>query len=164
MKLPAYFGHLTNNVVHERLTPGVKEELKRLTPRTAKGRHKQKLFQRLTEDVGNPKMWEHLASVVALMKISPDWDPFHGYLDKAVPRGMKHSDSRSRLRPSAFGLRYFCPSALLAPQPKRSKPRHSIMGRLDWIGGWPLGFRLWHSCKSEGHPSTQPKAGLSQLS
>jgi hypothetical protein len=86
MKMPPYFGHLTNNIVYDRLAPGVKDELKRLTPRDHKGKHKQKLFQRLTEDVGHPKLREHLASVVALMKISPDYDRFETFLNQALPR------------------------------------------------------------------------------
>lgn len=85
MKLPGYFGHLTNNIVYDRLAPGVKDELKRLTPRGESGRHKQKLHQRLTDDVGNPRLREHLASVVALMKVSPDYEVFAAHLDKALP-------------------------------------------------------------------------------
>ena len=84
--MPQYFGHLTNNIVYDRLAPGVKQELKRVTPRDAAGRHKNKLFQRLTEDVGHPRLREHLASVVALMKISKTYEEFERYLDKALPR------------------------------------------------------------------------------
>lgn len=86
MKLPQYFGILTNNIVYDRLAPGVKDELKRVTPRSASGRHKDKLFQRLTDDVGNPRLREHLASVVALMTISPDYEMFEKFLDKVAPR------------------------------------------------------------------------------
>lgn len=86
MQVPRYFGHLTNNIVYDRLAPGVKAELKRLTPRDAKGRPRHKLFQRLTEDVGHPRLREHLASVVALMKVSPDYETFETHLDKALPR------------------------------------------------------------------------------
>lgn len=85
-KRPAYFGHLTNDIVYARLAPGVKDELKRLTPRDSKGRHKHKLFQRLTEDIGHPKLREHLASVVALMKISKGYDEFEAHLDIVHPR------------------------------------------------------------------------------
>jgi hypothetical protein len=85
-KMPPYFGHLTNNIVYDRLAPGVKDELKRLTPRDAKGRHRQKLFQRLTDDVGSPRLREHLASTVALMKISDNYEEFEGHLNKALPK------------------------------------------------------------------------------
>jgi hypothetical protein len=36
----------TNNIVYKRLTPGIWEELKRLTPRNPGGDCKNKLFQR----------------------------------------------------------------------------------------------------------------------
>jgi hypothetical protein len=62
------------------------EELKRLTPRTEKGDFKNKLFQRLTEDFGHPKLREHLAGVVMLMKYSPSWEIFMARLDKEYPQ------------------------------------------------------------------------------
>jgi hypothetical protein len=43
------------------------------------------MFQRLTEDVGDPKLCEHLASVVALMKASDTWKQFKGMLNRAFP-------------------------------------------------------------------------------
>jgi P63C domain len=85
-KRPILVGNLTNNVVYDRLAPGVRQELKRLTPRDEKGRLKHKLFQRLTEDVGHPRLREHLAAVVALMRASNDWDTFMEMLDKALPK------------------------------------------------------------------------------
>ena len=85
-KRPVLVGKLTNDVVYDRLAPGVREELHRLTPRDDKGRLKHKLFQRLTDDVGSPKLREHLASVVALMKASDRWSQFVGMLNRALPR------------------------------------------------------------------------------
>jgi hypothetical protein len=83
---PGVIGHWTNNIVYKRLAPGVLEELKRLTPRDAAGRHKYKLFQRLTEEVGHPKLREHLTGVVMLMKYSPDWQTFIERLDREYPQ------------------------------------------------------------------------------
>lgn len=83
---PKYFGHLTNDIVYKRLAPKVLDELKRTTPKDGKGRYKQKLFQRLTEDVGHPKLREHLASVVTLMKISPSYAQFERHLDQVHPK------------------------------------------------------------------------------
>jgi hypothetical protein len=64
--------------------------LKRLTPRAPSGGHKNKLFQRLTEDVGHPKLREHLAAVVMLMKYSPDWRVFMDRLDREFPQWGKN--------------------------------------------------------------------------
>lgn len=83
---PQYFGHLTNDVVYRRLAPGVLEELKHVTPRDDKGRARHKYFQRLTTNVGYPKLREHLGSVVTLMKLSGDWREFVIKLDQIHPR------------------------------------------------------------------------------
>ncbi|MBI5262181.1 MAG: P63C domain-containing protein [Bradyrhizobium sp.] len=83
---PGVIGHWTNNIVYKRLAPGVWEELKRLTPRLPGGDYKNKLFQRLTEDIGHPKLREHLAAVLMLMKYSPDWHVFMDRLDKEFPQ------------------------------------------------------------------------------
>jgi hypothetical protein len=83
---PRYFGHLTNDIVYKRLAPGVLNELKRVTPRTDTGRRKHKYFQRLTSNVGYPKLREHLGSVVTLMKLSSDYKDFEIKLDQIHPR------------------------------------------------------------------------------
>lgn len=85
-KRPVMAGKITNDIVYERLAPGVKDELHRMTPRDEKGRLKHKLFQRLTTDVGSPRLKEHLASVVALMKASDDWPQFMKSLNRALPK------------------------------------------------------------------------------
>jgi P63C domain len=83
---PGVIGHWTNNIVYRRLAPGVLAELKRLTPRDETGRHKHKLFQRLSEDIGHPKLREHLTGVVMLMKYAPDWQTFMERLDREYPQ------------------------------------------------------------------------------
>lgn len=89
-KRPILVGKITNDVVYDRLAPGVRQELVRLTPRDEKGRLKHRLFQRLTEEVGHPKLREHLASVTSLMKASDSWEQFKAMLDRALPR---HGDT-----------------------------------------------------------------------
>jgi len=82
---PQYFGLLTNDVVYKRLAPGVLEELKKVQEKTSSGRGKHKLFQKLTQNVGYPKLREHLGSVVTLMKLSQNWDDFKGKLNELHP-------------------------------------------------------------------------------
>ena len=83
---PQYFGHLTNDIVYKRLAPGILDELRTVTPRDANGRRRHKYFQRLTTNVGYPKLREHLGSVVTLMKLSDDWEDFMTKLDQIHPR------------------------------------------------------------------------------
>lgn len=83
---PSVVGKYTNNLVYERLAPGILEELKRKNPKTESGHRKHKHFQWLTEDVGDPRLREHLASVITLMKAAGDWDNFKRMIDRALPR------------------------------------------------------------------------------
>jgi hypothetical protein len=83
---PAVVGKYTNDIVYARLAPGVLQELKRLTPRDDRGRHMHRFHQRLTEDIGHPRLREHLASVIALMRAATDWRNFYYMLQKAFPK------------------------------------------------------------------------------
>ena len=74
VKRPQYIGVLTNDLIYSRLAPGVLDELRRVTPRDEKGRLKTHLHRRLTEDVGHPKLQQHLSAVTALMKASDTWE------------------------------------------------------------------------------------------
>jgi len=83
---PGVVGHYTLDLVYDRLAPLVVDELKRLTPKDEKGRRKNKLFQRLTEDIGHEKLREHLIAVITLMKASPNWATFYRLLQRALPK------------------------------------------------------------------------------
>jgi hypothetical protein len=86
IKRPQYFGILTNDIVYKRLAPGVLDELKRVTLRDDNDRPKHKYFQRLTSNVGYPKLREHLGSVVTMMKLSDGWKEFMQKIDQIHPK------------------------------------------------------------------------------
>jgi len=79
-------GKITNDLVYDRLAPGVREELNRLTPRNPSGRLKHKLFQRLTSDFGHPKLREHLGAVVMAMKLSDGWTDLMAKINRLLPK------------------------------------------------------------------------------
>lgn len=82
---PQYFGHLTNDIIYKRLAPAVLDELKNSTPKDSKGRYKNRLFQKLTPELGHPKLREHMASVITIMKLSKKYDDFKAKLDTVHP-------------------------------------------------------------------------------
>ncbi len=86
VKRPQYFGILTNDIVYKRLAPGVLSELKKVTEKNDSGRYKHKFFQKLTSNIGYPKLKEHLGAVVAIMQLSDNWDQFMSHLDRLRPR------------------------------------------------------------------------------
>lgn len=80
---PQYFGVLTNDIVYERLAPGLLDELKK---QAIKDERKAHLHRRLTEEVGHPRLKEHLASVVTIMKLSTNYADFIEKLNRIHPR------------------------------------------------------------------------------
>jgi hypothetical protein len=80
---PQYFGVLTNDIVYERLAPGLLEELKKQASKDEKKAH---LHRRLTAEVGHPRLKEHLASVTTAMKLSENYPDFIGKLNRVHPR------------------------------------------------------------------------------
>ncbi len=85
VKRPSYFGYLTNDIVYMRLAPGVLKELKEKAEKNEKGQRKHKLFQKLTPDLGHPKLRDLLSSVTTIMKLSSDWFDFKFKLDRIHP-------------------------------------------------------------------------------
>ena len=86
VKRPSVAGRITNDIIYERLAPGVLDELRRIIPKDVKGRRKYRYHQRLTEDIGHPALREHLASVITLMKVSTSWRRFYAMLNRALPK------------------------------------------------------------------------------
>lgn len=80
---PQFFGRITNNVVYERLAPDLLPELKKAASKAEK---KARLHQWLTNDLGHPKLREHLASIVTLLKISRTPQEFRDLVDRVHPR------------------------------------------------------------------------------
>ncbi len=70
-------GKLTNQLIYDKLPKGVKEALKKATPKSEAGNYTKKFHQSLTEDIGNPHLERHLASITTLMKVSPNWSNFN---------------------------------------------------------------------------------------
>ena len=63
---PQIVGGYTNDIVWERLAPGVREELERINPKT-EGKRRSKHHQYLTPDIGHPALQKHLNGVIVLM-------------------------------------------------------------------------------------------------
>lgn len=83
---PQVVGHLTNDLVYQRLAPGVLTELRKVNPINEKGRRRSKHHQWLTPSTGHPKLLQHLGGVVTVMKLSDTWDAFIATLNKTHPR------------------------------------------------------------------------------
>lgn len=83
---PQVVGHYTNDIVWDRLAPGVRDELEKNNQKDASGKRLAKHHQWLTEDVGHPALQEHLIGVIAIMQGSLKWDGFQRTLQRAYPK------------------------------------------------------------------------------
>jgi len=82
--------HYTNDLVYDRLAPGLLQELQRITPKTEKGNRKNKFHQWLTQDIGNPMLAQHLHSIIMLQRLAiangNGWAKFAKSVDLVLPK------------------------------------------------------------------------------
>ncbi len=80
-------GHITNDVVYERLPNGVLSALREMNPtQEVSKRRRHKHHQFLSEEVGQPDLRDHILQILPIMKISKDWKTFKKHLDVAFPK------------------------------------------------------------------------------
>ena len=84
-KKPAVIGHYTNDIVYERLAPGVLKELQRRNP-VVSGHRKQRHHQWLTGEIGHPALNNHIAGVMALQRAALDWPHFRRLVQLSYPK------------------------------------------------------------------------------
>jgi len=101
VKRPAYFGHLTNNIIYHRMAPGVWKELK-LKSKKSTVVNKPHLHRFLTEDVGDPRLRDIISKNIAVMQLSDDWDDFLTKLDKVLPSYNKTMQLPFNISPEAI--------------------------------------------------------------
>lgn len=80
-------GHITNDVVYDRLPEGVLPKLQELNPTESESKRRRwKHHQFLSADVGQPDLRDHILQIIPIMKISKDWRSFKKHLDVAFPK------------------------------------------------------------------------------
>ena len=77
---PGIIGKWTNKLVYEQLPPGVLDELKRVTPKSAR------LHQSLTADIGQPELANQITQVVTVCRISDNMQQMWSNFEKLQSR------------------------------------------------------------------------------
>ncbi|MCK9412125.1 MAG: P63C domain-containing protein [Prolixibacteraceae bacterium] len=86
MKMPQVVGRYTNDVIYERLAPGILSELQVRNPILPSGRRKTKHHQWLTDEIGHPALDRHFTGIMALMRANSKWENFKRGLERAYPK------------------------------------------------------------------------------
>lgn len=86
-------GHITNDLVYDRLPEGVIDKLRELNPTQEETRRrKYKHHQFLSAEVGQPDLRDHILQLLPIMKISKDWNTFKRHLEIAFPKSGSQID------------------------------------------------------------------------
>lgn len=84
---PSVVGKYTNDIIWSRLAPKLLKELEQLNPKDEAGKRRVKHHQFLTENIGHPRLQEHLHATMALMRASgKNWGNFMRSLQRAFPK------------------------------------------------------------------------------
>jgi len=82
--------HYTNDLVYERLAPGLRAELEKKNPKNEKGRRPAKNTQWLTAQIGHPMLAQHLYSLMMFQRLAIaqgyGWNRFVKMVDKVHPK------------------------------------------------------------------------------
>lgn len=79
-------GKITNDIVYEKLPPGVLPKLRELNPKVeSTNRRRWKFFQFLSADIGQPDLRDHLLQLIAIMRAATNWKSFERLLERAFP-------------------------------------------------------------------------------
>jgi hypothetical protein len=86
LQRPSFVGHWVNDIVYDRLAPGIRKKLKELNPRTEKGHKKFKNHQFLTDDHGVPELKDHITKTMVLMDAASSSREFERMLNRSLPK------------------------------------------------------------------------------
>ena len=87
IKRPSIIGRYTNNIVYERITDGLYQEIRRKNPTLPSGYRKHKHHQWFTPEYGHPKLEGHISNVITLMRAAANWNSFYEtLLPRAFPK------------------------------------------------------------------------------
>lgn len=84
-KRPGVVGKYINDLIYDRLGPGVLAELEKKNP-VENGRRRAKHFQWLTEDIGHPALAQHMYATIGFMRASSSWEEFKAMFYRAFPK------------------------------------------------------------------------------
>jgi hypothetical protein len=83
---PSVVGKYTNDLIYQRLAPGVLEELQKRNPKDEKGHREGKHHQLLTPDLRIPALQSHLFATTKFMEAAATWDQFYRSMLRAFPK------------------------------------------------------------------------------
>lgn len=76
----------TNDLVYDRLAPGLRDELDRRNPKDEKGNRRVKQHQWFTDEIGHPALAQHIHALMALQRAATNWGQFYRSVQRSFPQ------------------------------------------------------------------------------
>lgn len=96
-------GWIVNDLVWDRLAPGLRKAIEWRIPRRSDGEHAVRMHQLLTEEIGARKLQEHIGILLRLMAMQTTWVGFMFAVNQVLPKSGKHLPRPPKEPPSDQG-------------------------------------------------------------
>ena len=87
---PQIVGHYTNDLVWDRMAPGLRRAIELRIPRLPGGGHKERMHQMFVAEVGIAALQAHIDLLLRLMDRQSEWGMFMFAVNQALPRSGRH--------------------------------------------------------------------------
>ena len=87
---PQVVGRYINDLVWDRLAPGLRQAIELRIPRLPSGEHKERMHQMLAAEVGLAELQAHIAILLHLMERQSEWGMFMFAVKQALPKSGRH--------------------------------------------------------------------------
>ena len=96
-------GSIVNDLVWDRIWPGLRQSIELSIPRLPNGEHAVRMHQFLVEAVGLAALERHIAVLLMLMSRQSTWNGFMFAVNQVLPRSGKHLPPPPKEPPSDQG-------------------------------------------------------------
>lgn len=85
-RMPGVVGRYINDLIYDRITPNLLDELRRNNPKNEKGNRKHRHHQFFTKDIGHPELTGRIYQLLGMARVSKSWEEFYEAVDEAFPK------------------------------------------------------------------------------
>lgn len=100
---PQVVGRYINDIVWDRLTPGMREAIELRMPRRPSGEHSERMHQMLALEIGVQALQLHIAILLRIMGASSTWDECMFFVNRMLPKARRDLPPPPRRSPDGQG-------------------------------------------------------------
>ena len=86
---PQIVGHYINDLLWDRLAPGIRQAIELRIPRLPSGEHRERMHQMLVAEIGVEKLKLHINILILHMEAAETWGEFIFIVNRVLPKGRR---------------------------------------------------------------------------